>query len=51
MQIRWFSLLVFGAVAAASWLSQKFRKKKLTAVPIILISAGIGVLATLLRQF
>ena len=51
MQIRWFSLLVFGAVAAASWLSQKFRKKKLTAVPIIVISAGIGIVATLLRQF
>lgn len=48
--IRWFSVLVFGIVAAASWASQKFRKKKLTAVPIILISAGIGIVATILRQ-
>ena len=49
-QIRWFSVLVFGIVAAASWASQKFRKKKLTAVPIILIAAGIGIVATVLRQ-
>lgn len=48
-KIRWFSLLVFGIAAGASWLSQKIRKKKLTAVPIILISAAIGILATLLR--
>lgn len=50
MKINWFCLLVFGIVAAAAWASQKFRKKKLTAVPIILISAGIGILATILRQ-
>ena len=48
--VNWFALLVFGIVAAASWASQKFRKKKLTAVPIILISAGIGIVATILRQ-
>ena len=50
MKIHWFALLVFAAVAAASWASQKFRKKKLSAVPIILLSAGIGIVATLLRQ-
>jgi chromate transporter len=49
-QIRWFALLVFGIVAVACWASQKFRKKKLTAVPIILLSAGIGIVATILRQ-
>lgn len=49
-KINWFSLLVFAIVAAAAWVSQKFFKKKLTAVPIILISAGIGIVATLLRQ-
>lgn len=49
--VNWFSLLVFGIVAAAAWASRKFRKKKLTAVPIILISAGIGIIATILRQF
>lgn len=48
--VNWFALLVFAAVALASWLSQKFRKKKLTAVPIILLSAAIGIIATLLRQ-
>lgn len=48
--VNWFCLLVFGTVAAASWASQKFRKKKLTAVPIILLSAGIGIIATILRQ-
>lgn len=48
--VNWFCLLVFGIVAAASWASQKFRKKKLTAVPIILISACIGLIATVLRQ-
>jgi chromate transporter len=49
-QIRWFALLVFGIVAVACWASQKFRKKKLTAVPIILLSASIGIVATILRQ-
>ena len=49
--VNWFSLLVFGIVAAAAWASRKFRKKKLTAIPIILISAGIGIIATILRQF
>ena len=48
--VNWFSLLVFGIVAAAAWASQKFRKKKLTAVPIILISAAVGIIATILRQ-
>lgn len=48
--VNWFCLLVFGIVAAASWASQKFRKKKLTAVPIILLSAAIGIIATILRQ-
>lgn len=48
--VNWFALLVFGIEAAAAWASQKFRKKKLTAVPIILISAGIGIIATILRQ-
>ena len=46
----WFALLVFGIVALAAWASQKFLKKKLTAVPIILISAMIGIIATFLRQ-
>ena len=46
-----FSLLVVAVVAAAAWASQKFRKKKLTAVPIILISACLGIAATVLRQF
>jgi hypothetical protein len=41
---------VVGAVAAAAWASQKFRKKKLTAVPIILIAACLGIVATVLRQ-
>ena len=50
VKIDWFSLLVFGIVAAAAWASQKLRKKKLTAVPIILISGGIGIIATILRQ-
>lgn len=49
--LNWFALLVFGAVAAASWCSQRFFKKKLTAVPIILISAVLGIGATILRQF
>lgn len=48
--VNWFCVLVFGIVATAAWASQKFRKKKLTAVPIILISAGIGIIATILRQ-
>ena len=48
--VNWFCLLVFGIVAATSWASQKFRKKKLTAVPIILISAAVGIIATILRQ-
>lgn len=51
VKINWFSLLVVGVVAAAAWASQKFRKKKLTAVPIILISACLGIAATVLRQF
>lgn len=50
VHIRWFAVLVFGTVAVACWASQKFRKKKLTAVPIILLSAGIGIIATILRQ-
>jgi hypothetical protein len=50
VKINWFSLLVVGAVAAAAWASQKFRKKKLTAVPIILIAACLGIAATVLRQ-
>lgn len=50
MKINWFSLLVVAVVAAAAWASQKFRKKKLTAVPIILISACLGIAATVLRQ-
>lgn len=50
LKIRWFCVLVFGTVAAASWASQKFFKKKLTAVPIILISACIGVVATILTN-
>lgn len=50
MTINWFALLVFGIVALASWISQKFFKKKLTAVPIILLSASIGMIATILRQ-
>lgn len=49
-QIRWFALLVFGIVALVCWLSQKFRKKKLTAVPIIFLSAAIGIIATIIRQ-
>lgn len=49
-QVRWFALLVFGIVALACWLSQKFRKKKLTAVPIIFLSAAIGIIATIIRQ-
>lgn len=48
--VNWFALLVFGIVALAAWASQKFLKKKLTAVPIILISAMIGIIATFLRQ-
>lgn len=48
--VNWFALLVFGIVAVACWASQKFFKKKLTAVPIILISAMIGIIATFLRQ-
>ena len=47
-KVNWFALLVFGIVALAAWGSQKFFKKKLTAVPIILISAGIGIIATFL---
>lgn len=50
VQIRWFALLVFGIVALVCWLSQKFRKKKLTAVPIIFLSAAIGIIATIIRQ-
>lgn len=50
-KIRWFAILVFGIVAAACWLSQKFRNKKLTAVPVIFLSAAIGIIATLIRQF
>jgi chromate transporter len=50
IRINWFSLIVFAVVAAAAWASQKFRKKKLTAIPIILISAAIGIIATFLRQ-
>ena len=50
-KVNWFALLVFGIVALAAWGSQRFFKKKLTAVPIILISAGIGIIATFLRQF
>ena len=48
--VNWFALLVFGIVAVACWASQKFFKKKLTAVPIILISAMLGIIATFLRQ-
>ena len=48
--VNWFALLVFGIVALAAWASQKFFKKKLTAVPIILISAMLGIIATFLRQ-
>ena len=48
--VNWFALLVFGIVAAASWSSQKFLKKKLTAVPIIMLSASIGIIATIIRQ-
>ena len=48
--VSWFALLVFGIVAVACWASQKFFKKKLTAVPIILISAMLGIIATFLRQ-
>jgi hypothetical protein len=48
--VNWFALLVFGIVALAAWASQKFFKKKLTAVPIILISAILGIIATFLRQ-
>lgn len=50
-KLNWFALLVFAAVAGASWCSQRFFKKKLTAIPIILISAVLGIGATLLRQF
>ena len=49
-KIRWFALVVFGIVALVCWLSQKFRKKKLTAVPVIFLSAAIGIIATVLRQ-
>ena len=49
-KVNWFALLVFVIVAVAAWASQKFRKKKLTAIPIILLSAGVGIIATLLRQ-
>ena len=50
IKVNWFALLIFGAVALSSWISQKFFKKKLTAVPIILISAALGILVMLLRQ-
>ena len=50
LQINWFALAVFGIVAASAWASRHFRKKKLTAVPVILLSAGLGVLAVILRQ-
>jgi chromate transporter len=49
-KIRWFALVVFGIVALVCWLSQKFRKKKLTAVPVIFLSAAIGIIATVMRQ-
>lgn len=49
-KIRWFALVVFGIVALVCWLSQKFRRKKLTAVPVIFLSAAIGIIATVLRQ-
>ena len=50
VQINCFSLLVFGLIAASAWISQKFFKKKLTTIPIILISASVGIIATILRQ-
>lgn len=49
--VNWSGLIIFAAVAAAAWVSQRFFKKKLTAVPIILISAALGIGAMFLGQF
>ena len=49
--VNWAGLVIFGAVALAAWGSQHFFKKKLTAVPIILISAVLGILSMLLGEF
>ena len=49
--VNWAGLVIFGAVALAAWGSQHFFKKKLTAVPIILISAVLGILFMLLGEF
>ena len=48
--VNWAGLVIFGAVAFAAWGSQHFFKKKLTAVPIILISAVLGILSMLLGE-
>ena len=48
--VNWSGLVIFALVAAAVWVSQRFFKKKLTAVPIILISAALGVAAMFLGQ-
>lgn len=48
--VNWMSAVIFGAVAAAAWASQRFFKKKLTAIPVIGISAVLGILGMLLGQ-
>lgn len=48
--INWVSLVIFGIIALTAWLAQKFFKKKLTAIPIILISAALGIVAMLFKQ-
>ena len=49
--VNWAGLVIFAAVALAAWASQHFLKKKLTAVPIILISAVLGIASMLLGEF
>ncbi len=48
--VNWSGLIIFAAVAGAAWASQHFFKKKLTAVPIILISAVLGIVMMFLGQ-
>ncbi len=48
--VNWGGLAIFAAVALSAWASQHFFKKKLTAVPIILLSAVLGIASMLLGE-